>query len=235
LKIVGMIDIRHNLGNEFLAQYGGHIGFAVLPSEREKGYATEILKMGIEYAKSLNIEKLMLACFSDNIPSIKTIMKCGGVMTEAKPCLDGLPANIASSEETLVNIYWIDLITPKGEKIDYRNKAINCVKNTILPEQRKQFEECNYCLDEQYKRYGNTEGLFAKTVEVGHVYEIGFPVCVCQDVAKGKANNVSHCECSRQSILYVLENLLPDKNISVEIIETVLGGAEKCRFKVTVD
>ena len=109
LKIVGMIDIRHNLGNEFLAQYGGHIGYSVRPGERKKGYATEILKMGIDYAKSLNIEKLMIACFSDNIPSIKTIIKCGGVLTEAKPYADGLLVNIANSEEKLVNIYWIDL------------------------------------------------------------------------------------------------------------------------------
>ena len=36
LKIVGMIDIRHNLENEFLAQYGGHIGYSVRPSERKK-------------------------------------------------------------------------------------------------------------------------------------------------------------------------------------------------------
>ena len=109
LKIVGMIDIRHNLGNEFLAQYGGHIGYSVRPGERKKGYATEILKMGIDYTKSLNIEKLMIACFSDNIPSIKTIIKCGGVLTEAKPYADGLLVNIANSEEKLVNIYWIDL------------------------------------------------------------------------------------------------------------------------------
>ena len=75
--------------------------------------------------------------------------------------------------------------------MDYRNKAINCVKNTILPIQRKQFEECGCCLDEQYKRYGNTERLFANTIEDGHVYEIGYPVCVCPDVASGKAKDVS--------------------------------------------
>ena len=111
LKIVGMIDIRHNLGNEFLAQYGGHLGFSVRPSERKKGYATEILKMGIEYAKSLNIEKLMIACFSDNIPSIKTIEKCGGVLSVTKPYTDGQLINIPNSEEKLVNVYWIDLRT----------------------------------------------------------------------------------------------------------------------------
>lgn len=48
--------------------------------------------------------------------------------------------------------------------IDYRNKAIHCVKDTILPMQRKQFEECGCCLDQQYKRYGNTEWLLAKTI-----------------------------------------------------------------------
>jgi predicted acetyltransferase len=65
--------------------------------------------MGIEYAKSLNIEKLMIACFSDNLPSIKTIVKCGGVLTETKPYTDGQFVNIPDLEEKLVNIYWIDL------------------------------------------------------------------------------------------------------------------------------
>ena len=98
-KIIGMIDIRHNLGNEFLAQYGGHIGYSVCPNERKKGYATEMLRMGLEYAKSLNINKVMLGCYSDNIPSIRTIEKCGGELSETKRYPDGKP----------VNIYWIDL------------------------------------------------------------------------------------------------------------------------------
>ena len=119
--------------------------------------------------------------------------------------------------------------------MNYRDKAIHCVKDTILPMQREQLEECGRCLDEQYKRYGNTEWLSAKTIEEGHIYEIGYPACVCPEVASGKVKDASHCECSRQSVLYIIGNLLPDKNISVEIIETVLGGAEKCRFKVTVE
>ena len=114
LKIIGMIDIRHNLRNEFLAQYGGHVGYSVRPSERKKGYATEILRMGIEYAKLLRIEKLMIACFSDNTPSIKTIVKCGGVLTEAKPYAGGQLVSIPNSEEKLVNIYWIDLSQPNS-------------------------------------------------------------------------------------------------------------------------
>jgi len=112
-KMVGMIDIRHNLKHDFLANYGGHIGYSVRPSERKKGYATEILKMGIEYAKSLKIERLMIACFSDNIPSIKTIEKCGGVLSETKPYTDELfPELFKDSvfvEGKIVNIYWITI------------------------------------------------------------------------------------------------------------------------------
>jgi len=103
-KIIGMIDIRHHLGHEFLVQYGGHIGFSVSPSERKKGYATEILKMGLEYAKSLHIEKVMIGCFLDNIPSIKTIERCGGILSETKHYTDG---NIPYADGKFVNIYWI--------------------------------------------------------------------------------------------------------------------------------
>jgi len=119
--------------------------------------------------------------------------------------------------------------------MNYRNKAINCVKNTVLPLQREQFEKCGHCLDEQYRCYGNTEHLFAEIIEEGRVYEIGYPKCVCPEVITGEVKDPAHCECSRQSILYIIGNLLPDKEISVEIIETVLGGAEKCRFKLTVE
>lgn len=118
--------------------------------------------------------------------------------------------------------------------MDYKKKAIDCVKDTVLPIQRGQFEECGCSLDEQYKKYGNTEMLIARIIDPGHIYEIGYPKCVCDEVLSGKVTEVSHCECSRNSILYILQDLLPDKDIQVEIIHTVLGGADDCRFKVTV-
>jgi len=106
-KIIGMIDVRHNLGTEFLTQFGGHIGFSVRPSERKKGYATDILKMGLEYAKSLNIEKIMIACFSDNLPSIRTIEKCDGILSETKPLTLGKLMDMPDENGKLVNIYWV--------------------------------------------------------------------------------------------------------------------------------
>ncbi|NLX76042.1 MAG: GNAT family N-acetyltransferase [Clostridiaceae bacterium] len=98
-KIIGIIDIRHNIGDEFLSKYGGHIGYAVRPGERRKGYATQMLKLALEHAKSIGLSRVMLGCYSDNWGSIRTIEKCGGVLTETKPYIDEKP----------MNIYWIEL------------------------------------------------------------------------------------------------------------------------------
>ncbi len=53
-RIVGMIDIRHEL-NDFLRNYGGHIGYGVRPSERNKGYATQMLLLALDYCRRLGL------------------------------------------------------------------------------------------------------------------------------------------------------------------------------------
>ena len=119
--------------------------------------------------------------------------------------------------------------------MDYRGQAIECVKDTVLRRQASRFRECGYNLDLLYKKYGDTATFFAKIIEPGHIYEVGYPSCVCPNIQYGEAGDPSHCECSRQSVLYILESILPDKQITVETLETVLSGGERCRFLVTVE
>ena len=119
--------------------------------------------------------------------------------------------------------------------MDYREKAVRCVRETVLPVQRAQFEECGRSLDAQYRKYGDTEGFFAKVLQPSHRYEVGYPKCVCPEVQRGDVTDPAHCECSRQSVLYILEQLLPEKRITVETVETVLSGGTCCRFLVTVE
>ena len=113
--------------------------------------------------------------------------------------------------------------------------AVNCVKSYVLKEQQRQFDECNHNLDLQYERYGRSEYFYADIIERGHIYEIGYPRCLCPMVESGFAGLPTHCECSRQSMLYVLNTLMPDRAITVETIHTVLTGATECRFRVTVE
>ena len=71
--IVGMIDIRHYL-NEYLTQVGGNIGYSVRKSERNKGYAKQMLKLALEKCKELKIKKVLITCNEDNIASEKVIL-----------------------------------------------------------------------------------------------------------------------------------------------------------------
>ena len=76
-KVVGIIDLRHSL-NDFLKNMG-NCGYSVRPSERRKGYATEMLKQIIKHAGTIGMRELYIAVEQKNDPSIKTILKNGGV------------------------------------------------------------------------------------------------------------------------------------------------------------
>jgi predicted acetyltransferase len=77
-SLVGRISIRHEL-NEWLATYGGHIGYAVIPALRRRGYGTEILRQGLVIARALGIDELLVTCDAGNSASAGVIEACGGV------------------------------------------------------------------------------------------------------------------------------------------------------------
>ena len=95
--MVGAINIRHYL-NDYLLKFGGHIGDAIRPTERRKGYATKMIKLGLEECKKLGIERVLLVCDKDNIGSAKSIINNGGILENE--ILEGAK---------LVQRYWIDL------------------------------------------------------------------------------------------------------------------------------
>lgn len=96
-RILGVVNIRHRL-NERLLKIGGHIGYGIRPSERRKGYATAILRLALEKAKMLKLDKVLVTCSKDNIGSAKTIIKNGGIL-ESEELMNG----------NTVQRYWIQL------------------------------------------------------------------------------------------------------------------------------
>lgn len=87
-RIVGVIDLRHHLGNPVLREWGGHFGYIVRPSERKKGYAKEMVRQNLLKCKELGLHRVMITCDRNNIASERTILANGGVF-EKEVLVDG--------------------------------------------------------------------------------------------------------------------------------------------------
>ena len=78
--IVGRVAIRHAL-TPYLERFGGHIGYVVVPEYRRQGYATAMLRQSLRIAREkLGLKRVLVTCDDDNLGSIKTIEKNGGVL-----------------------------------------------------------------------------------------------------------------------------------------------------------
>jgi len=80
-KLIGLLSIRYDLP-ESLTKRFGDIGYGVRPSERNKGYATTMLRHALSVCKEKGMEKVTLGCYKDNIASAKVIRKNDGVLIE---------------------------------------------------------------------------------------------------------------------------------------------------------
>lgn len=78
---VGMANLRHFLTPALLSA-GGHIGYAISPKYRFRGFGKELLKLTLIEAKKLNIDKVLITTNISNFASQKVALANGGVITK---------------------------------------------------------------------------------------------------------------------------------------------------------
>ena len=97
--ILGTSSLRRAL-NPQLAHEGGHIGYCIRPSQRQKGYGRLILQFTLEQARQLGLHRVLITCNTENSAAARTIKDNGGILEN----------DVCSTESgKLVSRYWVDL------------------------------------------------------------------------------------------------------------------------------
>ena len=77
----GRINLRFMEGTEALPAFvSGHIGYAVVPWKRRRGYATEALRLMLPLARAEGLSGVEITCDADNEASRRVIVANGGVL-----------------------------------------------------------------------------------------------------------------------------------------------------------
>ena len=71
--LIGVSSLRHHLTHA-LEHHGGHIGYAIRPSERRKGYGTRLLAMTLDQ-HAMGFRRVLVTCDTDHIASARVIEK----------------------------------------------------------------------------------------------------------------------------------------------------------------
>lgn len=95
-RVHGGIALRHGPNDE-VRQFG-HVGYGIRPSSRQRGLATWALGQILDEARALGLDQVLIVCEVDNLASVKTIERQGGVFEEVRDTEDGP-----------VRRYWIKL------------------------------------------------------------------------------------------------------------------------------
>lgn len=101
-RFIGEFQLRTEFPEKVMNEIGS-IGLAVRVSEWNKGYGTEILRLGLQIAKEHGMDRVLATINEKNAASIRVCEKLGGVYA------DSIEAENEAEGRHVLRRYWITL------------------------------------------------------------------------------------------------------------------------------
>ncbi|MCR5012281.1 MAG: DUF6144 family protein [Lachnospiraceae bacterium] len=113
--------------------------------------------------------------------------------------------------------------------------AYNCSRDALKNLYIDLFEECEKDLDRFFVRLEEKKNVKGRVVESGKIYELIFTNCDCPIHTEAGIETNSLCECSRQSMICVFRELVPERRFHIECVKSILSGDEICCHRIIFD
>ncbi len=129
----------------------------------------------------------------------------------------------------------IACLSPEQRAIFFSECGKNCVKCGTLQIYEDLYEKADGDLDMFFLKADELPGVRSEIVKKGSTYHLYFMECSCMLYKRGYVSTPLLCECSKQSILYVLHTLWKDKTFQIKICESILRGGQYCKMCIELE
>lgn len=211
------------------------LGYVFNRKYQKKGYASESVKVLMKEAFfHMNIDRIEAKCNPLNENSWLLLERVGFKRYAH------IIKNISFKNDASGNPIWQDTYEYSLSKATYFKDFEENLDLEVL-------EACaKSCIDQgklayYQKVYDDVQGDYQKFMEslegchvaLGETYdELVFPNCTCDMVKNKWIQSPKFCECSKQSILYVLSTLFKEMTFVVDKKGSILNGDENCCFHI---
>ena len=117
----------------------------------------------------------------------------------------------------------------------FADSAERCSRDALKYLYRDLFEECGKDLDAFFERVEKNKNVKGRVIESGRVYELIFSSCDCPLHTEANIRSNRLCECSRQSMICVFKDLVPDRSFTIECAGSILSGSDICCHRIVFE